>query len=561
MIRRAFIVAVAALLVAPAFAAAHAVVERTAPGQGSTVREQPDSVAFYFDEPVEASFGAVRVFSPDGDEVQTGAIFRPHVGDDALAVHLESGLAEGTYTATFHVVSADSHPVAGGFSFSIGKPTPGGGESVASVLDRQETGQVTSAAFWLDRAVGYAAIALAVGILVFLWGVWRAPSAAAGEAFMARARLLLGSAIVAGFTASMLALPLQVATASGSSFWSALDPGLIGKVISTQFGTVVAVRASAWAVLGAVLLVAQSRRPVGYLAAIPAAYLVLSPALAGHAASQDPAWLLTIAAVVHVAAISIWLGGLVALVAAVPRATAQLELGDRTTLLFETLRRFSPLALGSVIAIVISGAIQAIVEVGTFAALVDTGFGRAVLAKIAILAILVGLGYANRQRLIPALARLARAGSGSGSVGLWLRRNLRTEVALLCGAIAITAVLVGYPPSSETGGGPVSGRTTIGGQVLEYTVEPATAGPNQVHLYLFDADDGTQFAGAREVTLHLTEPDRGIGPLDVNLRKAGPGHYTTSAAIFSAPGDWTATVAVRTSRFEEDEAEIEVPIR
>ena len=107
----------------------------------------------------------------------------------------------------------------------------------------------------------------------------------------------------------------------------------------------------------------------------------------------------------------------------------------------------------------------------------------------------------------------------------------------------------------------MSGRTTIGGQVLEYTVEPATAGPNQVHLYLFDADDGTQFAGAREVTLHLTEPDRGIGPLDVNLRKAGPGHYTTSAAIFSAPGDWTATVAVRTSRFEEDEAEIEVPIR
>ena len=45
MIRRAFICALLALLVLPAAAAAHAVVERTSPGQGSTVADQPGSVA------------------------------------------------------------------------------------------------------------------------------------------------------------------------------------------------------------------------------------------------------------------------------------------------------------------------------------------------------------------------------------------------------------------------------------------------------------------------------------------------------------------------------------
>ncbi len=560
MIRRAVICALVALLVLPASAAAHAVVERTSPGQGSTVADPPGSVAVFFDEPVEASFGAVRVFSAEGDEVQAGEMYRPDGGSEGIAVHLEPDLPDGTYTATYHVVSADSHPVSGGFTFAIGKPTAGGGESVAAVLDRQSAGAITDAAFWLVRAVGYAAIALAVGILIFLLAVWRSPSAAAGAAFSARARRLLAWACGAGFVASLLALPLQVATVSGASFFDSLDPDLLDAVLSTRFGTVMAIRAATWALLAVILVTAGSSR-ARLAALLPAAALVASPAFSGHASTQSPEGLLVTSAIVHVAAISVWFGGLVALVAALPAATAQLGPVERTELLHSTLRRFSPLALASVIAIAASGTAQAIVEVGSFSALVETGFGRAVLAKIAILTLLVALGYANRQRLIPALGRLVAASETPGRVGVWLRRNLRAEVGLLAAAIAVTAVLVGYAPADQTGTGPVSGRTAIGAEVLEYTIEPATAGPNQIHLYLFDADDGSQFTGAKELRLTISEPERGIGPLEVDLRKSGPGHFTAPAATFAAPGDWTATVAMRISRFEEEEARIEVPIQ
>ena len=262
-----------------------------------------------------------------------------------------------------------------------------------------------------------------------------------------------------------------------------------------------AIRAGAWAAARRNPCHRRGGRKLRFAAALPAAVLVVTPALAGHASTQSPEGLLVASAIVHVAAISVWFGGLVALVAALPRATAQLEPGNRTALLHETLRRFSPLALASVIAIAASGTAQAIVEVGSFSALVETGFGRAVLAKIAIFALLVGLGYANRQRLIPALGRLVTAGETPGRIGIWLRRNLRAEVGLLAAAIAVTAVLVGYAPANETDAGPVSGRTAIGAEVLEYTIEPAAAGPNQVHLYLFDADDGSQFTGAKEVRM------------------------------------------------------------
>ncbi len=224
------------------------------------------------------------------------------------------------------------------------------------------------------------------------------------------------------------------------------------------------------------------------------------------------------------------------------------------------LARFSPIALGSVIAIAITGTIQAIVEVGSFGAFIDTAFGRAVLIKIGLLVVLIGLGAVNRQRLLPAAARLAAAAETLGAVGRSIRRNLRVEVALVVVVLGVTAALVAYPPSEAEREGPQSGETRIGDAVLEYTVDPATAGPNEVHLYLFDAETGAQDDSARGIKVRLELPSAEIGPLEVEPTKSGPGHYTISAAPFGVPGEWSMRVALRTSRFDQDEVSVEVPI-
>jgi len=567
-----FALAVVGALLLPAAALAHASLGRTVPERGADVKVQPEQVAFFFNEPVESAFGAIRVYDSRGEQVQTGDVLRP--GDDGtgIATALQPDLPDGTYTATYRVVSADSHPVSGGFVFSIGKPDSGGA-SIADLLERQEgTGGTSSPAFVVDRLLGYAATALLVGGIAFLLLVWRpALSASAGggrrweaaaDALSSRmSKLTIGAACV-GLLAALAALPLQVSAAAGVSFTDALTADHIDEVLGTRFGTVEALRALAFALLIPILALAFSRgraRLLLPLAVVPCAFLLVAPALAGHASTQDPTWLLFPLDVLHVSGMTLWLGGLAALLLAVPAATSRIDEGERSGLLLATLQRFSPLALACVAALAVSGTVRAIIEVGSFSALVDTGFGRAVVVKAVVLLVLIGLGYANRNRLMPAIAERAAASQLTGGPGRRLRTNLRFEVAGIAVALLAASMMVGYAPPSEAASGPVSGSETVGLNYLEYTIEPATVGANEIHLYLFDSDDGSQ-VDPKELTATASLASADVGPLDIDLRKAGPGHYVSQRADFGIKGDWTVEVTVRTSRFDQDDVEIDVPI-
>ena len=126
MIRRAVVLAVAVLVLAPAVASAHATLEATTPERGARLARAPAQVSFRFDESVEASFGALRVFDAEGRQVQTGAAFHPGGRGSEVAVRLRPGLGDGSYTATYRVISADGHPVSSGFVFAVGDAAPGG---------------------------------------------------------------------------------------------------------------------------------------------------------------------------------------------------------------------------------------------------------------------------------------------------------------------------------------------------------------------------------------------------------------------------------------------------
>jgi copper transport protein len=258
----------------------------------------------------------------------------------------------------------------------------------------------------------------------------------------------------------------------------------------------------------------------------------------------------------------LWAGGLVMLVAALPRATRVLEPAARTRVLAGTLARFSALALVAVAVLTIAGVAQAIFEVRSFPALLDTAFGRAVLIKVVLLCGLIAIGLWHRRLSVPGLRAIAAAGGSPGAAGVSVRRALRAEVALLVVVLGVTAALSSYPPSTVQASGPVSATTTVGPAQLQVTVDPATVGANEIHLYLLNPSDGSQWDRAKEVRLTVSQEDKRIGPLPVELSKAGPGHYVTSgSAPLAVPGDWTLNVAVRVSDFDQYEQQIEVPIR
>ena len=73
------------------------------------------------------------------------------------------------------------------------------------------------------------------------------------------------------------------------------------------------------------------------------------------------------------------------------------------------MERFSPIALGCVGAILVTGTYQAWRNVGTWGALFGTTYGRLLLIKIAAMCVLIGLGYLARVRITAMRAPVSAA--------------------------------------------------------------------------------------------------------------------------------------------------------
>jgi copper transport protein len=589
------LLAAGALASAPS-AVAHAQLLGTSPASGATVQVQPQQVIFEFNQAVGGALGAVRVYDAEGKEVDDLNVTHPGGRQRWMGVGLRAHLSAGTYTATYRVISADTHIVYGGLVFSIGHTGAAPRFTVAGLIARNKSGTVTEVAFGVVRGLNYLSLALMLGGLAFLAVAWLPGLSAlagsdqrwvrASHVFASRLRWLLLVAIVLGLTASVLGVLLQGASAAGISLWASLKSTIISNTLHERFGEVWGLRAVDWALIAGLLLAARALRrdivpelhlspheggrvalaaraprwivaPIG----VGAAYLAVTPALAGHASVESPVALFFPSVVLHVLAASVWVGGIACLLLVLPGATRQLEPAERSRLLLATLARFSPLALAAVSAIALTGAVQAYIDVRTFNSLFHTTYGALILAKVALLLALIGVGWVNRERIIPALRRLASAGESPGGIGVTARRSLRSEIALMLGVFGVTATLISYAPPIDAATGPFATNTTLGPAELEMTVEPARVGLNTVHLYLIDAKTGTPFTATKELVVSAALASKGIGPLPLKANLSGPGHYTLNSAELSPGGTWELRLTDRISEFSEYTTTVKVPIQ
>jgi copper transport protein len=572
----ALVLAAAGVLASAPAAWGHAQLLGTSPASGATVPVQPKEVTFEFNQAVGGTLGAVRVYDAQGGEVDNLDVSHPEGKEHWLGVGLKSGLPDGTYTATYRVISADTHIVYGGLVFSIGHAGAAPKFTVAGLIARNKSGSITGIAFGIVRGLDYLSIALMVGGIAFLLLVWLPGFAAvagpelrwsqAADAFAARIGRLFAVAVAGGAIVSVLGVLLQGASAAGVSLWASLKGSVIDSTLESRFGEVWGARAIDWLLLGVLLLAARplGRRPpraIVALLALGSVYLAMTPALAGHASIESPTAVFFGSDVLHLLAGSVWVGGIACLLLALPAATRRLEGAERSRLLLAALVRFSPIALGAVVVIAVTGVIQAYIDVRSFHGLLHTTYGALILAKVALLLALMGLGWVNRGKVIPMLGRLVGDGRSPGGVGALARRTIRGELALMLGVFGVTAALISYAPPIDAASGPFSVNTTIGPAELEMTVEPAKVGLNTIHLYLIDVKTGAQFTQTKELTATARLPAKGIGPLPLKANLSGPGHYTLNSAELTPGGTWDIEITDRVSEFEEFSKTVKVPIR
>ncbi|MFF6913453.1 copper resistance protein CopC [Streptomyces sp. NPDC012466] len=385
--------AACALLAGAGPASAHAAVTGSDPGQGAVVDKAPARISLTFSEQVALSDDSLRVLDPEGKRVDTG---KPaNVSGTTYAVPLHSGLPDGTYTVAYQVVSADSHPVAGAYTFSIGAPS----KTSVSVSGQSADDGVVGWLYGFGRYVSYGGFIVMAGGAAFVLACWRR-----GSGVRPVQRFVVSGWVA--LTAATLALLLLRGSFTGSGKVSDIfDLSLLGQVLQTKSGAALVSRLlllAAAALFIAVLFGAYDKREdaqekrdltfglsIGGI--VVAAGLAASWAMSEHASVGLQAGIAMPVDVLHLLAVAAWLGGLGALLVALYRAPADTPVDTAAV------HRFSRLAFGSVLALIATGTYQSWRQLGSWSAFTDTRYGQLLLAKIALVVVLVGVAWISRR--------------------------------------------------------------------------------------------------------------------------------------------------------------------
>ena len=96
---------------------------------------------------------------------------------------------------------------------------------------------------------------------------------------------------------------------------------------------------------------------------------------------------------------------------------------------------------------------------------------------------------------------------------------------------------------------------------LEMVIEPAKVGPNDFHLYLFNRKTGAQVDRVKQMTVLLTQPEKDIGPIKLDIPRKGPAHYELLDQALGVPGEWEVEVNARVSAFDAYTATADIDVR
>jgi copper transport protein len=381
------------LLAGAAPASAHAALTGSDPKDGAVVATAPKDVNLTFSEQVAMSADSIRVLDPAGKRVDTGEIRDLCSGSIVkYGVGLRSGLPEGTYTVAWQTVSADSHPIAGAFTFSIGSPS----QTSVALPDQEAGGGPVGTLYGIARYLSYAGFVVLVGGGAFVLACWpRGAAVRPVQRLVVRGWLTLTAA-------TLVMLLLRNPYTGSGELANAFDLGGLKSVLETKTGAALISRLmllGAAALFVAVLFGAYTKRTdekekkdltfgLAIGGSVVAAGIAGTWALAEHASTGLQPGIAMPVDILHLLAVAAWLGGLTALLVALYRAP-DIERA--------AVERFSKVAFGSVVALAATGLYQSWRQVGSWSALTGTAYGQLLLVKVGLVAVLVGIAWISRR--------------------------------------------------------------------------------------------------------------------------------------------------------------------
>lgn len=517
---------------------AHTDLLASTPAANSVLPTAPTEIVLTFTEGVTPTVDAIRLVDSDGTAVALGAVSQAR-GDDTLVVAIPGTLDNGTYVVAWRAVSVDSHPISGAFLFSVGEAEATDPSLVENVLNANDAGAPNGEWIRIGRVFSFLGLALGPGSASVI--VLCAPALLTSRRTATLLRTGVGFAI--GGTALMISA--QAATIGDSwTDWAA--------VVDTSSGRWWLVRIIG-AALGGVAVgfrrLLLTSRPVRWFGALAAVMLLSVTAAGGHAISGRAVPVGLVASVGHLAAMSMWVGGLAMLLLVAPLRS-----------FWSIAIRFSPVGLASVAVLTITGVANGWRQMGTLGGFTDSAYGRALLTKLVVVVIVVSIAAVSRWMLrddVESVESVATDGS-TESAGLHRGSRLLTRAvtAEALGALVIlgvTSVLVGSPPPVDAvraaAAAPASVSVVQEDRIAQIDLEPAVTGGTTMHVTITSPGGGLDRAD--EITVTARMPTQGVAPIDIDTTVAGPNHVTTNDANFPIAGVWEITVTARYGEFDQ----------
>jgi copper transport protein len=516
---RGFVTLLGIITILCADLSAHAGLRFSSPIEGATLGDTPSNVLLTLGEKPEPTLSEIHVIDTSGATYDLGP--PAPVPDDPLSVSVRvRPLGTGVYTVNWRVVSAiDGHATSGAYVFGVrASPTTAATRTASARISRLEI-----VARWI----------LIAGLVVLLGAACANIARFGGphDLWLATAGWLLSAAGLALFVMAQR----QNAKAS------------LGDLLHTSVGRALIWRTAAMGAAAVALAVgwwsARSSPPrtrLGAMTAVAVATLAVIAihVAAGHAAGGAVA---TIAVQwAHFAAAGVWIGGLAALLAGIRGAPSEIKA--------ISVRRFSTIAGAGIAVVATSGLWRALNELTSWDDLTTTTYGRAVLAKGALLLLLAALGAINRWWSVP------RAPIDLGA----LRMTASGELVLASAALAAAAWLGTLPPPAAER--LVPGITASGvdfGTTVRVSLSAASdqPGPNRFVARIADYDSKKPVRADR-VTLRFTPlDDPGFATTSLSLGPAPDNAYVGSGANLTFDGRWRVAV-----RVERGTSSVEVPL-
>jgi copper transport protein len=588
--------AAALFLARPPPVSAHAELAQSDPPAQSSLTRAPAQVRLTFTEAIEPNSVQVSVLDRSRNQVSPGNATLVPGSNDTVTLPL-GDLPPGVYTISWAVTSAvDGHTTRGLIPFAVGDA----GE-VPAPLSAEEIGAATSEGSDIQQGpIGVVARWLTLLSMLALGGVLVAyplllqPAAARLEAMrsgqdetavtrdapeqveeetLRRARRILWSALALFAAGSLLLLLVDAAASQGDDWGRALSDGITAEFDSRR-GVLWIIRA-VLAVALAGLLVAGGRNRAwtklpGYwlTGAGVATAMLLATSLGSHSAAvSSGAIISTTIDWIHLIAGSIWVGGLIFLGLALLPSLGPLGGPARTRLLAVIVPRFSTVALASVGVLILTGLFQVLKLLDPLDAIAEIEWGRALLIKLGLVVVLLGLGAINLLVIRPRLAQYAtkmdRASrEQAASVRFTFRRVVLAEAAIGAVVVLVVGVLTGVNPSQASIQSPTGPfRPFILDQQAEglsgrLVLSPGRIGNNRFDLTV-EQENGEPLAADASAVLRITTLDQDTGISEARMDTLGPGRFTTAGSYLSTAGLWEITALIR----REGRQEVAIPFR